>query len=97
MKKLLLLLCLTTFLFTSCHTHKHIFGKGAPYNARLTQLDQWYLVWGLVTIGGNVDTKAIVGDAQDYEITTEESFIDCVVNFFIGWTTVSKRTVSIKK
>jgi hypothetical protein len=70
-------------------------GKG-PTRGVSEEARQWYILWGLVPIN-TVDTKAMAGDATDYQIQTQTSFLDIVINLFTNIVTVSSRTVEVKK
>jgi len=78
-----------------CSTHHHIIGNGAKGNTELTAR-QWYILFGLVPLN-NVDTKEMAAGANDYEIITQTSFLDIVINIFTGYVTIYSRTVQVKK
>jgi len=78
-----------------CQTHIHQVGNGAQ-TGMLEQQRQWYVLWGLVPIN-NVDTNLMAGDAQDYTITTQGTFLDVVINIFTSMITVYSRTVTVEK
>jgi len=90
------LLIATIVLFeVGCYTHHHIVGNGAKGNTEVTAR-QWYILFGLVPLN-NVDTKEMAAGATDYEIITQTSFLDIVMNMFTGYITVYSRTVEVKK
>lgn len=97
MKRLVSLLMLTAMLFVSvaCYTHHHVVGTGAKGNSVTTE-KQWYAIFGLVPIN-KVDTKAMSGGANDYEITTEQTFLDSIISAFTSFVTISCQTVEVKK
>jgi len=97
MKRIVAVVVLLTFvmLMASCAMHTHIIGKGAQGGERLQQR-QWYVLWGLVPIN-NIDSKVMAAGASDYTIKTQQSFVDCVINIFTGFVTVSSRTVTVTK
>ncbi len=78
-----------------CSAHIHKVGAGATSNERM-QERQWYVLWGLVPIN-NVQTHVMAGEAEDYEIKTEQSVLDFVINIFTGIVTVYSRTVTVTK
>ncbi|MBW6515027.1 MAG: Bor family protein [Candidatus Cloacimonetes bacterium] len=78
----------------ACSTHVHTVGRG-PQTGQEVQARQWYILWGLVPIN-TVDTYQMVAGATDYEIKTEQSFLDVVINFFTSSVTVYSRTVTVK-
>lgn len=90
-----ILLIAVVFTMTSCFTHKHIVGNGPRGNTVVTER-QWYVLWGLVPLN-NPDTKAMAGGAQDYEITTQTSFLDIIINIFTGYITIYSRTIEVRK
>jgi len=87
------------FLFTlslvGCSAHIHTIGKG-PQGQTMMQQRQWYVLWGLVPIN-DVDTHQMAGSAADYEIKTEQSALDVIINIFTGIVTVYSRTVTVTK
>lgn len=97
MKKLLSLLMLTAVLFVSvaCYTHTHVVGDGAKGNSVVTER-QWWILWGLVPIN-KVDTQTMAKGAKDYEIKTEQTFVDGIINMFTSMVTVGCQTVEVKK
>lgn len=94
-KSLFVPVVIVCLLLTACYTHTHMVGDGAQGNKVMTAR-QWYVVFGLVPIN-NVDTQAMAGEAQDYEITTQQTFIDSVISMFTSAVSVSCQTVTVKK
>jgi hypothetical protein len=80
---------------TGCSTHIHTVGSGGK-NASTVEARQWYVLWGLVPIN-NVDSKAMAGDAANYTIKTQASFLDLVISAVAGIVTVNCRSVSVTK
>ena len=78
-----------------CSTHIHKIGNGAQ-GADLVEARQWYVLFGLIPLN-EVDTNAMAGDATDYEITTQSTPLDIIINIFTGYISVSSRTVSVRK
>ena len=97
MKKIVSLIMIIVFLtmIVGCAAHVHTVGKGAQAGNKIENR-QWYALWGLIPIN-QVDTKAIAGDKKDYEIKTEQSAIDIVMNIFTSIVTVYSRTVTVTK
>ena len=85
-------LCLA---FSSCYTNTHMVGTGAK-GSQSVEKRQWYVLWGLVPIN-NVDSKTMVGDARDYTVVTQFTFVDIVIGIFTGFVTVGPRTVKVTK
>ena len=78
-----------------CSTHVHKVGNG-PQGNDMMELRQWYVLWGIIPIN-QVDTNSMAGAATDYEITTEHTALDFVINIFTGLVTVNSRTVTVRK
>jgi Bor protein len=96
MKKLLVLLVVVSMLLVvSCSTNIHKVGKGAQGGEVISQR-QWYAVYGLAPLN-NIDTNQMAGDAQDYEIVTQQSFMDGLISIVLSELTISCRTVTVKK
>lgn len=88
-------LILGILFIVGCSTHVHKIGNGAQGNDMM-EARQWYVLWGLVPMNV-VDTNAMAGAATDYEITTEHTVLDFIINVFTGVATISSRTVTIRK
>ena len=82
-------------LTTGCSVHNHKVGTGASSGA-IENSRQWYILFGLVPLNA-VDTDAMADGAANYEIKTEQSFLDVVMNIFTGFITVNSRTVTVTK
>lgn len=95
--KTLMIIVLFSFLvgFSGCYTNNHIIGNGSKGNTELSE-KQWYVLWGLVPLN-NVDTNKMAGDVNDYQITTQHSFLDVIISAFTGIVTVSVKSVTVKK
>jgi hypothetical protein len=94
-KCLAVVLILGIFVVIGCSTHIHKVGNGAQGNDMMIQR-QWYVLFGLVPIN-IVDTNAMAGGATDYEIITQHTPIDIVINLFTGVISVNSRTVAVRK
>ena len=57
---------------------------------------QWYVLFGLVPIN-EVNTNAMAGAATDYEIMTQHTGLDVIINIFTGVISVNSRTVIVRK
>ena len=78
-----------------CAAHVHKVGNGAQGTDTM-EARQWYVLWGLVPIN-EVDTNTMAAGATDYEITTEHTGLDFIINVFTSAVTVNSRTVSVRK
>jgi hypothetical protein len=96
-KKIILIISMTVLLAVvmGCAGHIHTIGKG-PQGGQVIEERQWYILWGLVPIN-KVDTKAMAGNAVNYEIKTEQSALDVIINIFTSAVTVNSRTVTVTK
>jgi hypothetical protein len=79
----------------ACSAHVHQVGRG-PQTGQEMQARQWYILFGLVPLN-DIDTNQMAGGAADYQITTEQSFLDIVINWFTSAVTVYSRTVTVTK
>ena len=90
-----LLIISTTFvlLFSACQPHTHVIGNGPQGNTEVSKRQIWVIA--LVPIN-EVDTKAMAGEATDYEITTKTDIVDLLV---YGLTSgiLTSRKVTVKK
>ena len=94
LRKLAVLLTLLVTMFVwGCAAHQHVIGAG-PSTGQTEEARQWYILWGLVPLN-EVDSQAMAGGASDYEIQTEYSFLDIVMNLFTSIVTVYSRTVTV--
>ncbi len=96
MKRLSILLIIALcLLLSACYTHKHVVGSGAQGNEIVTAR-QWYVAYGLAPIN-TVDSHAMAGGAKNYEVQTQQTFVDGVINLFTSTFTVTCQTVTVKK
>jgi len=97
LKKIVSIVLVALFLVyaTGCSTHVHTIGTGGQ-NSQTVEARQWYILWGLVPLN-NVDTKVMAGDAKNYTIKTEQSFLDGVISIVTSFVTVGCRSVSVTK
>jgi predicted component of type VI protein secretion system len=91
----ILSLVLVLAFLAGCAAHVHTIGKG-PQGSTMTQERQWYILWGLVPLN-QVDTKVMAGNTVNYQIRTEASALDVIINLFTSAVTVSSRTVTVTK
>lgn len=96
MNKLVAVLLILSFLFlVGCTAHIHKIGTGAENNDQ-TQARQWYILFGLVPLN-EVDTNEMAENAANYEIKTETSAIDILLNIITSYVTITSRTVTVSK
>ena len=96
MRKVVLFITLVVFLgLIACSTNVHVIGNG-PQTNQTQQARQWYILFGLVPLN-NVDTNQMAGGATDYQIKTEQSAMDIILNMFTSAVTVYSRTVTVTK
>lgn len=88
-------LSLSLLLFSGCFTNVHVVGDGGT-GAKEVKERQWYILWGLVPLN-ELETSEMAGDAENYTIKTEHTFIDGVIGIFTGLVTVYPKTVTVKK
>jgi Bor protein. len=74
---------LVTALFlssiSSCYVNTFTVGNGPQTGVEERKVNH-YLVQGLIPLKV-VDTKTMVGDAENYQITTKQSFVDVMFNY----------------
>ncbi|RKU11758.1 hypothetical protein C6501_12090 [Candidatus Poribacteria bacterium] len=90
-----ILLIVGILFVIGCAAHIHKVGNGAQGNETM-EARQWYVLWGLVPIN-NVDTNMMAGQPTDYEITTQITVLDFIINVFTSAVTVYSRTVTVQK
>jgi hypothetical protein len=98
MSKKISLILVSVILITtlmSCAAHRHVIGKGATMG-QSTSERQWYILYGLIPLN-KVDTSVMAGGKTDYEIKTEQSAIDILLNLITGYLTIYSRTVTVTK
>ncbi len=94
-KTVALILIIALILLIGCEAHIHKVGVGAK-EGKAKQARQWYALWGLAPLN-QVDTQSMAEGATDYEIKTEKSALDIILNMFTGMITVYSRTVTVTK
>ena len=88
-------LILGVLLLIGCAAHVHKVGNGAQGNDIMMER-QWYVLYGLVPIN-EVDTNAMAGTATDYEIMTQHTGLDVIINIFTSAISINSRTVIVRK
>lgn len=67
-----------SMLLTSCYTYTSVVGKGAQGNQQTTKWNH-YVIYGLAPVGVS-DSKEMAGGAQDYTVTTKQSFVNGLIS-----------------
>jgi hypothetical protein len=67
-----------SIMMTSCYTYTATIGKGPQTNVSVKKKNH-YLIGGLAPIGVS-DAKAMAGDATDYSINIQHTFVDGLIN-----------------
>ena len=88
------ILMITVVIFAGCSTHIHTIGDGASGNNKEVKR-QWYVAYGLATLN-EVDTREMAGEAENYEIKTQKTFIDGLIGV-LTYSLISPRTVTVTK
>ncbi|UUC44822.1 Bor family protein [Flavobacterium cerinum] len=67
-----------SIMLTSCYTYTSVVGKGAQGNQKTTKWNH-YVIYGLAPVGVS-DSKEMAGGAQDYTVTTKQSFVNGLIS-----------------
>jgi len=81
MKKTLINSFLVLFLamtMTSCYTYTYMVGDGPQKGIEITEKNH-YFVYGLAP-GGTSDPIKMAGDAKDYQVKIQHTFVDGLIN-----------------
>jgi len=75
--KLFTMLCMVSFLLSSCYSYTTVVGNGAQGN---TEEKSWnhYVIGGLVPVGVS-DSAAMSDGAENYTVTTKHSFVNGLI------------------
>ncbi len=93
-----LLPALALALLPGCFTFTHTVGAG-PSNPKapvVTEHTRWFALYGIVPFD-HVDSKSLAGNAQNYRVTTEFNFLDCVISCFTSLVTIYRQTITVEK
>ena len=90
----IIILMIMVVIFVGCSTHIHTIGDGASGNDKDVKR-QWYVAFGLATLN-EVDTREMAGEAENYEIKTQTTFIDGLIGV-LTYSLISPRTVTVTK
>lgn len=84
-----------TAALTGCYTMNHRVGNGAQGSSEVEKR-QWFALWGLVPLG-EVDSHALANNATHYDVQTQMSVVDFLLNLVTGWVTITSRTVTVTR
>lgn len=68
----------SSILLTSCYSYTSVVGSGAQGNSETTEWNH-YVIYGLAPVGVS-DSKAMAGGAENYTVTTRQSFVNGLVS-----------------
>ena len=94
-KTFIVLILIIVLTAIGCSTNIHTIGNG-PQKNDVQEVRQWYVLYGLVPLN-EVNTHEMAGNAIDYEIKTEQSFLDGLITCFTSAISVTCRTVTVTK
>ena len=77
-----------------CSSHTHVVGSGAQEWQDQSER-QWFFAYGLAPMN-DVDTAAMAAGLENYEIKTEQTFVDGIIGV-VSWGLVTARTVTVTK
>lgn len=101
MKKALCLVLCCGFLSISlsgCFTLNHTVGNGGS-GQEVASNREWYILWGLIPLN-KVDGEKMALEnnlTNNYTVTSQMSFVDCLLNIVTGWVSVYGQTVKVTK
>ena len=64
-----------SFTLSSCFTYTTVVGEGSKSNQVVDQEWNHYIFWGLAPVGVS-DPNVLAGDSKDYNVKTEQSFVN---------------------
>lgn len=82
-------------LLTSCQVHRHRVGTG-PVGAGSESMRQYFIFFGLLRISES-DSQRLTHDATGYEIVTEYSFVDMLLQPLLLPVTMTSRTITVNR
>lgn len=87
-----------TALLPACFTFTHTVGRGPvnPQQPVVVQKTRWFALYGIVPISP-FDSNDLAGSARDYRVTTEFTFVDCLITCFTSLATFYCQTVTVEK
>lgn len=76
--KMMMVLLAASMLFASCYSYTTVVGKGAQGGTVVTKWNH-YVIYGLAPVGVS-DAKEMAGDAEDYTVNTQQTFVNGLVS-----------------
>ena len=95
LKKRIGLLLVLLLVSSGCITHTHTVGAG-PREIEVRTHVTWYAFFGFLPIN-DLDTRGVVGGAEDYRLSTSFRPLDVIVNIFTSSLTLIRRTTTVEK
>ncbi len=94
-KSFLFLLTLALSLsLSSCYTYTNTVGNG-PQSGEMVKKKNHYFIYGLAK--GNIsDAQEMAGNSDDYEVTTQHTFVDGLLNV-VTFGIYTPTTTTVKK
>ncbi|MDO6473719.1 Bor family protein [Maribacter sp. 1_MG-2023] len=68
----------SSILLTSCYSYTSVVGSGAQGNSETTEWNH-YVIYGLAPVGVS-DSKAMAGGAENYSVTTKQTFVNGLIS-----------------
>lgn len=89
-----LLIFIVMFTMSSCYTYTYTVGNGPQTGVEVKEKNH-YLIYGLAPIGTS-DPVKMAGDAENYQVTVEHTFVDGLLNA-ITFGIYTPTTTTVKK
>jgi hypothetical protein len=80
---------------SGCYTLDHRVGTGAQGGSE-SEERQWYILFGLIPLN-EVDSHEMAAGAANYDVNSQISALDVILNLFTGWVTIYSQTVTVTK
>ena len=78
-----------------CYTMNHKVGNGAQ-GSSVVEKRQWYVLFGLVPLE-EISSHVMANGAKDYDVKTEWTPLDILMNIVTGWLSFYSRTITVTK
>ena len=90
------MLVVSMMLLVGCTANVHQIGSGPTGTTAPIKQKRWYILWGLIPLN-SVDSHAMAGGADNYEIKTQFEAIDVIISIFTSIVSIHPRTVKVTK